>query len=910
VRRAVLFVVILVARIAHAGDPRVDDERSESKRGGAPTGCAGGAGCSPGTIDPRAAFGFGKRPSAEPPLDCSDGLAFGCARAVDPLDDAVPYALSTWLPASYLLSLPVGDATHDAVASYALGGARDDASGASFGGANGLENRWTIDGAPADSVRTGFGEVRLPLAFLDGVLVTAGGFAARDRTSTGGTIDARLRRGTAHHELEVRAFASWSGADRHRPKLAGTYTVRTGIVDPGPDASASIVATGPLGPLFGGHAWYAAGLAPSLAATKFTFTAGRVVDRDGDMIPDGLPGVVTTDGNLVTPKTELTWFVPAMLRTGLDRGAHHLELTLVGSAATDVFHLFNSTLQASGVTTTSVIGDAIATWRGTWHDVHARAQLAWHRSMRRQSATDRNAADQPQLLSAYVPTTLNEDPALASLCADDVATDPYLTIVNCPIPAGWFTSGGAGLLTDTTGDRPSITADVAHRFGANVVRAGATGEDARLVTESRFTGGGQIRSLFPGYVSTRQFVDPDRVCSTDPALPCPTRDVSTLAYRTRYTAAYVEDTWTAAPDVAVDGGLRWELMWVGPALHFSNELAPRLGATWDPLGGGRSRVWTSMGRSFALLPTGLGSTVLGRDRTVDNTTSEFGVGRAVDTGAPIRVMPGVEPIAQDELTIGGELALARAVRATAWLQGRWLRRGLDTTAEGVDNPGRTPGELPAQRDTTIVAIELATAPTAQLVLRAGYLYGRTIGTWTGAFDPRQGAVLYAGSDYDGTSANQRGPLPADLGHRLFVEAQRHGRLGSIPVAVSTRLTVGSGRPRNILGDSDEYGVINLLPRGAAGRGPLLTQANVRLAATWRGTDITLDVFDVFDRHDPTNLDEIYARGSIYPIDGGTASDLVFLKNDAGSNPVRRPGFATPLAYQPPVSVTLGLRRAF
>ena len=82
-----------------------------------------------------------------------------------------------------------------------------------------------------------------------------------------------------------------------------------------------------------------------------------------------------------------------------------------------------------------------------------------------------------------------------------------------------------------------------------------------------------------------------------------------------YTAAYLEDTWQADPRVKFDGGLRWELMWVGTTLHFSNELAPRFGVSWDPLGGGRSRVWSSAGRSFAMLPAGLGSTILSRDRT-------------------------------------------------------------------------------------------------------------------------------------------------------------------------------------------------------------------------------------------------------------------------------------------------------
>ena len=859
------------------------------------------------TPDPRDVFGLGRKPAGEAPVDCRDGLAFGCALATDLLADSVPYALTTWLPATYLLRLPVADATHDAVAYYALGAGRDEA-GTSFAGANGLENRWTIDGAPADNARTGGVDTRVPLVFLDGLLVTAGGFAARDRTSTGGTIDARLRRGTDHHELDARAFMTWTAEGRHRPVVAGTYDVRRVIADPGPAASLSLVATGPLASFLEGHAWYAAGLAPALSTVDFTWTAARLVDRNHDQIPDGLPGIVETEATQIDRRRALTWSVPAMARLGFDRGPHHLELTLLGTASREVFSLANATLQAASIDRTVFVGDAIATWRGTWHDTHGHVQLAWHRSMRGDAAHDPAAGGIPQQLTAYVPAMLAEDPTLAATCADDVMTDPYPAFANCQVPTGWFASGGAGSLVDATADRPSITADVAHRFGPNVLRAGITGEDTRLVTETRFTGGVQVRSLFPGQTTERHFIDAATICSSDPTVPCAYADHSTLRYRTRYTAAYVEDTWAAAPNITVDGGLRWELMWVGPALHFSDQLAPRLGATWDPLGEGRSRVWTSMGRSYAMLPAGLGATILPGDRSVDEINSAFGRGRAIETGLPLRVVPGIEPIAQDELTIGGEVALVRAVRLRTWMQGRWLRRGLETTEDGFDNPGRN-GDDPASRDTGLFAIELATSPTSRLSLRTGYVYQQTIGTWTGAFDPRQGAVLYAGSDYDVRPTNLYGRLPTDLGQRFYIEAERRGSIGAVRLSLATRLTVASGRPRSVLATTD-FGIAYLIPRGSAGRNPLVTQANIRLSAAFRSFDLTLDVFNLFDRREPTNLDEVYTSGEILPISGGSLDDLVFLKTTGGTTPTRRSGFDVPTAYQSPVSVALGIHRAF
>lgn len=859
--------------------------------------------------DPRDVFGLGKKPAAEQEsVDCGDGTEFGCVTATDPLAEAPsPYALATWLPAKYLLALPVANATHNVVAHFALGAGRDEA-GPTFGGATGLENRWLVGGAPADGLRTGVADPAIPLTFLDGMWVSAGGFAARDRVSTGGQIDVRLRSGTTDHELEAYAWAGWSAANRHGAIPPNSYFVRRGIVDFGPEVAASIVGTGPLGDVLGGTAWYAAGVAPELGSTKFTWTAATIEDVDNDGNPDGYPGVVATDFIHRYSRSPLSWRVPYMLRAGFDRGVHHADISIVGSAGSDVRYLFNSTLQAAGVDGITFVGDAIATWRGQWKNTHARGQLAWFRTMRRESARDPAAAGIPQQLSAYVPVPIAEDPALNTACSDDPATDRFPMVPNCPVPFGWFYSGGAGLLVDSTGDRPTLSADVAHRIGNNVVRLGATGEDTRLVNESSFTGGAQIRSLFRGHTAVRRFADADAPCSTDPTLPCPTVDTSELSYRTRYTAAYLEDTWHATPDIAVDAGLRWELMWVGPVLHFSDQLSPRLGMSWDPLGGGRSRVWTSMGRAYAHLPAGLGPTIIRRDKTVDETTFGSNQSRSIDGGAPIAVSAAIQPIAQDELTAGAQVALHRAVRLTMWAQGRWLRRGIETTPMGFDNPGRLGGTA-ATRDTGIFAAEVATSPTAKTVLRVGYMYGRTIGSWTGAYDPRQGAVLYAGSDFDGSTVNMTGPLPTDLGNRTYIEAERSGHVGSVKLGFAARLTAGSGRPRSVVGESDE-GTIFLIPRGTAGRDPVVTLANIRISALWRGLDITLDLFNVFNRREAVATDETYAQGAIRPIDQGTLSDLVFLKTVDGTDAIRRPTFGTATSFQSPMSAVLGVRHAF
>jgi len=864
--------------------------------------------------DARDVFGFTKRPT-EPAPRCDDARTLGCATATDPFDAVSPYALRTWLPAKSLRTLPVADARHDQVAHFAMGASRDEA-GPYFGGASGLENRWMVEGAPADNLRTGNVDTRVPLTFMESMIVSAGGFAARDRASLGGTIDVELRRGGTQHALEAQAWIGITTSPRERPIANATFQLRRVSVQAGPELNGSVVATGPLPGVLGGRSWYAAGIAPSLSRSDVAWRAARLVDLDQDGVPDGLPGQIAVEPIEDTDTRAVNFLIPAMARVGWARGHHDVALTLIGHASRDSFFLANATQQAAGVDRTSWLGDGIATWKGSWRDTRVRGQLAWHRSVRRESAHDPDAAGAPQRLSTYVPTELADDPILAGACGDQ-PPDAYPKIPNCPIPSGFFASAGAGTLVDTVGDRPSATLDAARRRGNHVVRVGGTLEDTRLVTTSQFTGGELVRSLFEGHTDRLRYLG--GACGEEAGSACEYASQSELTFRTRYAAAYIEDTFTPSPNIRVDGGMRWELMWVGPRLHFSNELAPRLGVAWDVLGNGQSRWWASMGRSHAMLPAGLGPTIIARNKTVRDIAFDTATSRVIDQGAVYSVAEGIQPAAQDELTTGFELGVVKIARMGVWVQRRSLRRGLDnvlanpdTGEAAFDNPGRH-GTIPALRESTVLAIEAMISPSPKISVRASYLYGRTVGTWTGPFDPRQGAALYGGTDWDLDATNLFGRLPTDPGHRVFIEAERRGHapkaLGGFELSVATRLAVTSGRPRNILADSD-LGIVQLVPRGSAGRGPMLSQANVRLGARWRGVDCSLDIFNVFNRREPTNLDEVYAGQQARPIVGGTLEDLVFLKNEGGTVAARRPGFALPTAFQSPLSVVLGVHKAF
>ena len=99
--------------------------------------------------------------------------------------------------------------------------------------------------------------------------------------------------------------------------------------------------------------------------------------------------------------------------------------------------------------------------------------------------------------------------------------------------------------------------------------------------------------------------------------------------------------------------------------------------------------------AVADVAAGVGSTILLHDRTADDLTFQGSTTRSVNTGAALSVADGVQPITQDELTAGFEVAALRQLRARIWVQGRWLERGLESTPTGFDNPGRDPSSAGA-----------------------------------------------------------------------------------------------------------------------------------------------------------------------------------------------------------------------
>ena len=168
-------------------------------------------------------------------------------------------------------------------------------------------------------------------------------------------------------------------------------------------------------------------------------------------------------------------------------------------------------------------------------------------------------------------------------------------------------------------------------------------------------------------------------------------------------AIYLEDTWTVTDNITLTLGLRNESFDNKNAngetfIKIDNQLAPRVGFSWDLNGDGNSKVFASLGRyhlpiaantnvrmagaelfteEFFLFdsidangfPVGLGQQI--------GTTSIFGDGTIADVKSLVDA--NITPMYQDELILGYEKEIFDGVRAGV----RYIYRDLASTIEDV-----------------------------------------------------------------------------------------------------------------------------------------------------------------------------------------------------------------------------------
>ncbi len=822
-----------------------------------------------------------------------------CASQPGDEPDRAPAALRERLVPEHLWHLGASDGTWLTAARRALGASTDPfAPGPGFAGASALENRWTIDGMPVDSVADGGPELRVPLVWLRSIDVETGGLPASARTSTGAVIDGHLRGGKHDEDRDVRLslWMGMRGSPRDRREVADAFDPFRFDARRGWDLTVMVTAGAELREAWQWNAWWFAGFGWEGRKTDGVRIARRLLDDDADGRYDrDEDGLLRHDTTSIGAADTVTGGMPFLLRMGFERGPHTATFTAI--AALEILEprrIAAAEAGAGDVSRSGFIGDLMADWATKIGErMELRLQAAWHHASRGE-----HGEVGKQIGTVYVPDPddVPLDDAAAEACAH--ADDE---LAPCPISTGFYVRGGAGLLTNTSADRPTITAELSRRitaWGRHRAALGATMEDARLSVHRRFSGGSLERRLAEDIILTSQLVEVGDGVDTCDGQPCRFLGADTRIYRTRSIAAYLEDAWKPVPGVTFQGGLRWESMEIGEAIQLRDQLAPRFAFSADPTRRGRARVFASWGRYFPLLPAGMGPAVLGAADILTTIDSGLGSAQSIRSGDAIDVDPDLAPSVVDEAVMGAEWVIEDRVQVGVAYRARWTRRGIEDVGGELTNPADL------RRDAREWLVWVGNEPRSWVHARLGWTRSRVTGSWAGPYDPDQGTTSYL-SSYEG-EANAHGLLPQDAPHRLFVEAVvRRPRASGWELRLGGRFQIASGAPVGVFAGA--RGEVPLLPRGSMGRVAPTTAVILHASLTKDDRlSFGLDVIDVFDRRAAAAVDQRWTVDDVRPIEGGEAADLLWLRTVDGDPARPNAGYGVATRYTPPFAARLSL----
>jgi hypothetical protein len=435
------------------------------------------------------------------------------------------------------------------------------------------------------------------------------------------------------------------------------------------------------------------------------------------------------------------------------------------------------------------------------------------------------------------------------------------------------------------------------------------------------------------YQSTRldaaRVEDPGQIVRTGDALYEASFFNQDFTIRSRVVSLFVQDVWTVTDRLRLLPGIRWDGQYLTEqngslGQSIGDQFQPRFGFTYVVGGEGRGKVFGHLGRFYQQL--NLFWSALGLTGS-DQRQAFFGEDpRAfpVDPDSvrvfadPSQIRGGVEDLEgehHDEIVLGYEQAIGRAF--TLGVRGihRRLRASVTTafTPEGEltgGNPGR--GALSHLPDSkrTYMALELSLSHRGpRLSGQASYVLSRNYGNYPGLFAADAGG-LRGGSlgpnnnqltYFPVQQVNSEGLLHNDRTHVFKLFGAYRLPFG---LTTGTSFTAHSGVPLSEFGrvPSGFNTPLFLEPRGSEGRSPAVWNLDIRLSYELPSRlpgRIVLDMLHLGNPREAVRFDQRRfnnARGS--PFD----SFEQLAANQVGE----RPSFGTPVAFQPPFTLRLGL----
>src|SRR5437867_510458 len=412
-----------------------------------------------------------------------------------------------------------------------------------------------------------------------------------------------------------------------------------------------------------------------------------------------------------------------------------------------------------------------------------------------------------------------------------------------------------------------------------------------------------------------------------------------------------------APGFAADGAnhsRKIDSLALGPVL------APRLGLAWDPLSHGRTKLYAYAGRYIEAIPLDLSIAYLkGREvtrrwyyssttHTSDNwfnrngspLNTDWSLFRTQNLGEFNGVLDEhLRPQYDDEFVLGFEYQFAAAWNASMRLVNRRIGRviedlgifedpddPLEVTGAVVGHPGERSSDRfwpKPRRDYRAVELTVQRRRTDNWQFYSSFVWARARGDYEGLYQSSSDNLSpnWTGAyDLPSLLQNAYGKLPADRPYELKV-------FGSYAfpwrLSVSEAFFLSAGAPISALGpEIYNFGAddaIFLKPRGSAGRTPtywnLDLHIDYRLPA-WKnpGTQLSIvvDIFNATNRHEAVAVDQDYLYLGMPGFEQWAAPANLDPYGNPRFNPnlPASPYFKTPLVYQSPRTMQVGLKLGF
>ena len=878
-----------------------------------------------------------------------------------PVVDQASTDLGVNVGEDFFQELPTGR-SYTSIARLAPGAQQDACVGnncqTSFYGSTSAENAYYVDGVNTTGIELGQEGQRLNFEFIQEVQVKTGSYSAEYGRAIGGLVSVITKSGGNEFKGDVFGYFdevqnSLSGEAAGGPLARSSHIKEFTRSDVGADLGGYLVKD---------KLWFFA------AYNRVDNTDDvEAIDNFGTVIPGApLAGDVfeqDTERDLWAAK--LTWAISS---------SHSLYTSAFGDPSTVTGPLPGQSLAATPLhfvgTVETGATDFAANYDGVLSDNFIiNARFSSHKEKSLQTGAGENSV-------GYIDNTdpLGDGTTVFGFFDEFDPTNflesgfgfyqnqPELRRENINADATWFVDNLAGThefkvgyeFEDITGQQNNHNGGLGQRIfrfncDPTVRFCGDPGEEQQYYYRHRFFTGDN--TLIPENLTAANVQNP-----------------LSVGIKTENDAIYLQDTWRPTSNLTINAGVRWETQQLFNHLgtvqaDIDDNVAPRVGFTWDPTREGRAKIFAHYGRYYETIPMDIVIRSFGGEIQIftynlspdpSQVAHDPRVRNSRFLGGGIsRVDPNIGGQFLDELVVGGEWEVKRS-----WSVGvKYIQRDLKDVIEDalsadgayfIGNPGQGLMEgtfdlgyafgynntlhLLDEPERTYDAIELTASKrlTKNFQFLASALWSELQGDYDGSFQLSTGQLdpnLNSAFDYFDFSVNNEGSLSNDRKWQLKFDGIYQFDFG---LTAGLSAFYRTGTPVTAMGYSTAYSnwEYYLSRRGAFGRVDDAYEADLHLGYPLKIGDklevnFLLDIFNLLDAQRETLRENRFTiaeencpqapggRLCLQPIDWTTGQTRAITPsttfNDDPNRPVISSSFNTPRAWTNPRRVRFGVR---